>query len=228
MKESRQDHFFAMLFVSLLVHAAVITVSLKIPSEVFPEVTPLLPVKLTFSQVADQDTSREERGTARLEKELSLRPEVHQNPLRPPTRKAETETETVPKEKARLNNTRNEVLPLVKQTSRERDNLSELQSQSRAQLRGRYKATIVEWLERHKRYPLRARKRGIQGQVLLSLSLNADGEVLSFEIVESSGSSILDGEVLDMVRRAKPFPRFPDTKWASSVKFHLPIRFQLT
>lgn len=50
-------------------------------------------------------------------------------------------------------------------------------------------------------YPLRARRRGEEGDVVLRLEIARDGQPAQVEVLRSSGSSDLDGAALDAVRR---------------------------
>lgn len=49
------------------------------------------------------------------------------------------------------------------------------------------------------RYPRRARVRGIEGAVVLELTVSAGGRVLDVEVAESSGSGLLDRTALEAV-----------------------------
>ena len=64
-------------------------------------------------------------------------------------------------------------------------------------------------LAKFKQYPEEARRRGLQGTVLLRFVVDASGGVLSYEIAKSSGSAALDRATLEMIRRAQPLPAPP-------------------
>jgi protein TonB len=55
-------------------------------------------------------------------------------------------------------------------------------------------------------YPDAAKRRGVQGKVLLFVMVNTDGTVESIKIDHSSGSTILDKSALDAVRYWKFIP----------------------
>jgi TonB family protein len=61
-------------------------------------------------------------------------------------------------------------------------------------------------IERAKNYPILARKRGIEGTVIVSFRIDARGSPQDVKIVRSSGYQILDEEVPKMLRKASPFP----------------------
>ncbi|WPO99847.1 energy transducer TonB [Pseudomonas sp. HR96] len=64
-------------------------------------------------------------------------------------------------------------------------------------------------LAKYKRYPDEARRRGQVGTATLKFEVDAEGNVLSAEIVSSSGSAALDRATLEMVRKASPLPKPP-------------------
>jgi protein TonB len=70
-----------------------------------------------------------------------------------------------------------------------------------------YVRTLLGWLERYKEYPRAARMRRIEGQVVLELSIMADGQIAAVKVLTSSGNPTLDDAALQMVRRAAPVPR---------------------
>jgi periplasmic protein TonB len=86
---------------------------------------------------------------------------------------------------------------------------------------------LMAHLHRHKRYPGAAREQGAQGIVMLNFTMDRNGHVLSRRIVKSSGSSALDQEVLTMIQRAQPLPRFSPDMTGSSRTFTVPIAFSL-
>jgi TonB family protein len=63
---------------------------------------------------------------------------------------------------------------------------------------------IRELISRQLRYPLAARRRGIEGAVRLILTISAGGELQRIQLQESSGSSLLDNAALDLLRRIFP------------------------
>ncbi len=63
------------------------------------------------------------------------------------------------------------------------------------------------------RYPAQARRNNLSGEVLLAVALNAQGEVVSIEIQQTSGAKILDDAAIESVRLASPFDPFtPEMK----------------
>lgn len=71
-------------------------------------------------------------------------------------------------------------------------------------------ATIRSRIERAKRYPSLARRRGQEGQALVSFAIMPDGHVGNLTLLHSSGSSLIDEEALATIQRATPFPFYPE------------------
>ena len=75
-------------------------------------------------------------------------------------------------------------------------------------------------------YPSSARRRGMQGVVLLQVSVSDKGHVTGIHIIRSSGFRVLDIAALNSVKRWRFMPaRQGDNNVASSVQ--VPIRFIL-
>ena len=91
-----------------------------------------------------------------------------------------------------------------------------------------YFAELSAWLNRHKQYPRAARQRRQTGIVELRFTMNAAGEVLSYEISKSSGHDLLDRAVIQMLERATPLPAMPAALGQQQLTLTLPIQFNLT
>ncbi len=75
-------------------------------------------------------------------------------------------------------------------------------------------------------YPALARRRGMQGRVVLSVRVSASGTVDSVSILESSGFTILDRSALNCVRKWHFVPARKGEKNIASW-LQLPVRFSL-
>jgi periplasmic protein TonB len=82
---------------------------------------------------------------------------------------------------------------------------------------------VVALIERNKRYPSGA--RGAIGTAQLSFSLDRQGRVIDTRIIKSSGNSALDQEVLDLVKRAQPFPTAPTDMSGEKFPLTVPVVF---
>ena len=77
------------------------------------------------------------------------------------------------------------------------------------------------------RYPLSAKKAGMEGQVMVVFVIEKDGSVTNFDIQESSGHSVLDEEAL---RVARLMPKWKPAKYqgmAVRIKDQMSISFKL-
>ncbi|CDG23328.1 conserved protein of unknown function [Xenorhabdus poinarii G6] len=77
--------------------------------------------------------------------------------------------------------------PLVGQGNSETDN---------------YRARLRQEIERHKRYPRKAKRMKQQGTVTINFTLSDDGTLTAAKVVNSSGNDALDNAALDAVERA--------------------------
>jgi len=66
-----------------------------------------------------------------------------------------------------------------------------------AALESRLRVTLQQSLARHFSYPLLARRRGWQGEVVLAFRLQSDGRIIDAHVARSSGYGVLDRAALD-------------------------------
>ena len=93
--------------------------------------------------------------------------------------------------------------------------------------RAGYEAQLGAWLNRHKRYPLRARQRRQEGTALLRFTVDRNGTVIDYSLQQSTGSALLDRAVLALIKRAQPLPTIPALIGQNSFEVVVPIQFQL-
>ncbi|WP_250459692.1 energy transducer TonB [Microbulbifer litoralis] len=90
----------------------------------------------------------------------------------------------------------------------------------------------VDTLKKHTfqniKYPRRALERNWEGEVQLSITIDANGQVQGLEVLEESRYSNLNREALRSVERANPYPPIPAELGISSYKFTVPITFRLS
>ena len=86
---------------------------------------------------------------------------------------------------------------------------------------------VKQKIEEARRYPLWAKKKGIQGITRISFTLLPDGSCLEVKISGSSGSEILDHEALETLKRAAPFPAVPEKVSRFPVCLEVGIVFSL-
>jgi protein TonB len=86
-----------------------------------------------------------------------------------------------------------------------------------------YNALVFGHLQRFKRYPPAA--HGATGITLVRFVLNRAGDVIESVVTKSSGNGVLDREALEILRRASPFPAFPDAKPGAEETYITPVNF---
>jgi protein TonB len=88
------------------------------------------------------------------------------------------------------------------------------------QLKGRGLNTALAALAKEEFYPREAIERGIEGGVIVLLTLTATGSVANAEVATSSGHAILDAAALAAVRRISGLP-------VTQRQVLLPVQFRL-
>lgn len=87
-------------------------------------------------------------------------------------------------------------------------------------------AKLGQHLAHHKRYPVQARARRLQGTAMLQVTLDGSGRVVSRRLVKGSGVATLDQESLAMMLRAQPLPK-PPPNMPVPVTLTIPVRFSM-
>jgi protein TonB len=75
-------------------------------------------------------------------------------------------------------------------------------------------------------YPQVARKRGIQGKVLLAVLVKTDGTAATVDVSRSSGSSTLDAAALDAVKTWKFVPAKRSGRFVEA-SVMVPVEFKI-
>ncbi len=102
---------------------------------------------------------------------------------------------------------------------------SEIGTNNKAQTS--YKAIVAAILQKHKRYPTRAVKRRQEGTATITFTIKNDGNVINYELVNSSGYRLLDKAVVAMLQRASPLPPFPNNLKKDKITLVLPVEFYI-
>ena len=83
-------------------------------------------------------------------------------------------------------------------------------------------------MESHKRYPIAARKLGIEGDVVVKIKIDRVGKLIGTpSVAKSCGPEVLDQEALRMVQKAAPFNPLPSEFVKDTATIKLPVRFRL-
>jgi len=90
-----------------------------------------------------------------------------------------------------------------------------------------YLSMVRMRIERHKKYPIVARKRHMEGRVRLRFIIGPDGRVRSMKVVGKSRYSVLDKAAVRAVMDSAPFPEPPKDLFAGPVPLEVSIVFEL-
>jgi protein TonB len=90
-----------------------------------------------------------------------------------------------------------------------------------------YFGMVRRVIESRKKYPYTARKRQLQGRVVVQFAIETDGRVKNVALKKGSGYGILDQAALTAVRQSSPFPRPPARLFRSPVSLEICIVFEL-
>lgn len=94
----------------------------------------------------------------------------------------------------------------------------------RAKLSG-YLGRVASKVRRQKRYPKAALRRKKGGTAVVAFTITTRGTVTGIRLKRRSGNAAIDREVLNMVRRAAPFPPIPKGTGRSRLALSIPVRF---
>jgi len=81
-----------------------------------------------------------------------------------------------------------------------------------------FRAWLDESIKAGLAYPERARRRGIEGTVILSLTVAEDGSTCAVSVSRGSGSQILDRDALRFVKSLFPAPIAPGREFTTPLK----------
>jgi len=90
-----------------------------------------------------------------------------------------------------------------------------------------YTNQLTRAIAQQKKYPKIAQMRQWQGEVLLNIEIDPQGNLVKANILEESRYKILNNEAIDMVKRASPFPQPPEELRLKNFTVLVPISFKL-
>lgn len=97
-----------------------------------------------------------------------------------------------------------------------------------SQIVSRYEQLISMWIQKFKVYPEEARKKGMQGESVVRIRIDRQGNIRYYILDHSTGKPPLDRAAIDMIRRANPVPAVPDDYPAGDLfEFLVPVSFHL-
>jgi len=101
-------------------------------------------------------------------------------------------------------------------------------SAKEAEMMSRYEQLISLWIEKFKLYPADARAQGMQGETVVRIRIDRQGNIRYYILERSTGFQPLDAAAIDMVKRANPVPAVPnDYPKGDLIEFLIPVNFHL-
>jgi TonB family protein len=94
-------------------------------------------------------------------------------------------------------------------------------------VRGLFTGKVRQRIANAKYYPRIARRRGIEGQPVVTFTLDKGGRLMKAGLARTSGYQLLDQAALEAVQQAAPYPEIPAELNAETFQFKLPISFIL-
>ncbi len=90
-----------------------------------------------------------------------------------------------------------------------------------------YQSNLIRLIERHKYYPLYARRKGLEGTSTVAFTVSRSGKIAGISLARSSGTTLLDQAALQTIRRIGQAPPFPDEIKRQRWRFAIPIAYNL-
>jgi protein TonB len=92
----------------------------------------------------------------------------------------------------------------------------------------RYEQIISLSIQRNKVYPAEAKTQGLQGQAVIRIRINRQGNILYSRIEKPTRYPILNEAIAEMVRLSNPVPAVPVNYPAGNLfEFLIPVSFRL-
>jgi protein TonB len=88
-----------------------------------------------------------------------------------------------------------------------------------------WEARVGAKLQKLKHYPAASMSLHEEDQVVVHFVIDRNGKVLLSEVVRSKGFARLNGEAVDLVRRASPLPKPPPEVQGETIERSVPIEF---
>lgn len=91
-----------------------------------------------------------------------------------------------------------------------------------------YEDQLKLWLEKHKIYPSSAQRRRQEAIIPFELSIDRDGNLVSYKILTFSKFNLLNKSLGKILKRASPFPSVPVTIQNNKTVFHYQFAIEFT
>lgn len=97
-----------------------------------------------------------------------------------------------------------------------------------AEMISRYEQLISLWIQKFKLYPDEAKAQGMQGETVVRIRIDRQGNIRYYILERSTGYQLLDRAAIDMIKRANPVPAVPnDYPQGDLIEFLIPVNFHL-
>ncbi|MCB1137171.1 MAG: energy transducer TonB [Leptospiraceae bacterium] len=93
--------------------------------------------------------------------------------------------------------------------------------------KNQYLSQVLNRIEAHKRYPLREKQDNIEGSVKVHFRISSSGQLLQVSVAGPSPVSSFNVEAMSCIKRASPFPPFPEDMKQDSVALTIRMDFRL-
>lgn len=90
-----------------------------------------------------------------------------------------------------------------------------------------WQKSVVGVIAKKQVYPRAAMSQEIEGRAKVKMTIDRAGKITHYEMVESTGSDLLDAEVVKLMERINPLPAPPADASDSNLTFVLPLAWVL-
>ncbi len=91
----------------------------------------------------------------------------------------------------------------------------------------KYSLEFRNLVEVKKEYPTMVRMRGLEGVVVIAVTIKKNGEVSNHRVVKNSGHALLDQSALNLVKKIQTFKAFPGELPDDEIELRFPISYKL-
>jgi len=90
-----------------------------------------------------------------------------------------------------------------------------------------WQKSVIGVIAKKQVYPRAAMSQEIEGRAKVKMTIDRGGKITHYEMVESTGSDLLDAEVVKLMDRINPLPAPPAEASDSNLTFVLPLAWVL-
>lgn len=99
---------------------------------------------------------------------------------------------------------------------------------SKAEILKRYEQLLSSWIQRHKVYPDEAKQQGLQGEPIVRIRIDRQGNVRYSSLEKLTNHRLLNIAAMEMIKRANPVPAVPANYPGGQIlEFLIPVSYKL-